>query len=422
MKRYTRLADRQEMISLRQAGHSYSQIVEQTGWSIEMVGKICRAYQAGGEGALKGQPMGRPRRGALSSFEPVVRYGCLRIKCQHRGWGPEVVLAELAKRPWASRVKLPSASRIGAYFSQFGDRLVRARSHKQLPQAGPLEPALRYVHACWQLDSIERFPLPNQHLVNILNLVDYATGLKIGSFVFTARRNGHGCRVSWPQMQDALRQAFSRWGLPDRIRTDRDRVIVAQGNYPFPKFFSLWLVGLGIEHELIRRVIENGSVERAHQTWQGRLSGYGPFDTLAEWQAILDYELWRMNAVLPSRGRNCRRRPPLLVYPEARSPRRFFRPQDELALFDLRRVQAYLADGKWLRKTSQTGNFAFNNQHFYLGRPFKNRVVQLTYQPNTGFLVTCPPDTTIITTLQVAGLTMPDITALSPSDEFVKVL
>jgi hypothetical protein len=70
------------------------------------------------------------------------------------------------------------------------------------------------------------------------------------------------------------------------------------------------LVGLDIEHELIRRVTQNGCVERSHRTWEGRLEGYGPFDTGEEWQVIVDYERWRMNAILPSRGRNCRRRPP----------------------------------------------------------------------------------------------------------------
>ena len=421
MKRYTRLADRQQIVILRQAGHRYREIAEQTGWSFELVGKVCRAYQGRGETALQPPAMGRPATGPLSRFDPLVRFACLRIKCQHRRWGPDVVLAELAKRPWADRVKLPSASRMGAYFSQFGDRLGRVRPHKQLPPATLLEPALRGAHGCWQLDSVERLVLPGNELVNLLNLVDYATGLKIGSLVLAARHNGRCCRISWPQLQTALRQAFTRWGLPNRIRTDRDRVIVAEGDYPFPKLFTLWLVGLGIEHELIRRVIENGCVERAHQTWQGRLSGYGPFETLAEWQTIVDYERWRMNTILPSRGRHCRRQPPLLVYPEAHDPRRWYRPQHELAIFDYRRVQAYLAHGKWLRKTSQTGNFAFNNQHFYLGGAYKDRIVQITYDPQAGFLVTCPPDKTVITSLHVAGLTVADITGLSTTDEFVNV-
>ena len=413
MRRYTSYADQQGIVTLHEQGHSYQAIAEQTNWSFEVVRKICRAYKCQQEIALQPTRLGRPASVILSAFDPRVRFACLRIKLEHPKWGPDVVLAELGKRPWATQVKLPNASRIGAYFSQFGDRLVKARAHKQLPHENPLPPALRCAHGCWQMDVDERVELPGYGLVNILNLVDYATGIKIGAFLFPAHEeDGHRCRISWPQMQFALRRAFTRWGLPKRIRTDRDRVIVAEGDYLFPMPFTLWLVGLGIEHELIRRVIENGCVERAHQTWEGRLDGYGPFEELEEWQIISDYELWRMNAILPSRGRNCRRRPPLMVYPEARIPLRWYRPQDELAIFDIQRVHHYLTNGKWLRHTSSKGQFSLNDQKFNVGVQYKRRWVQVTYDLELGFQVTCPPDKTVIKTIEVAGLTIADITGL----------
>jgi hypothetical protein len=379
MKRYTSYADRQEIVTLHEQGHSYQAIVEQTYWSFEVVRKICRAYKCQQEVALHPTRLGRPATGILSTFDPQVRFACLRIKLEHPKWGPDVVLAELGKRPWATQVKLPNASRIGAYFSQFGDRLVKVRAHKQLPQENPLDPALRCAHGCWQMDVDERVELPGYGLVNILNLVDYATGIKIGAFLFPARReNGRRCRVSWLQMRFALRQAFTRWGLPKRIRTDRDRVIVAEGDYPFPMPFTLWLVGLEIEHELIRRVIENGCVERAHQTWEGRLDGYGPFEELEEWQTM-----------------------------------RWYRPQDELAIFDIQRVHHYLTHGKWLRHTSSKGQFSLSNQKFNVGVKHKRRWVQVNFDIELGFQVTCPPDKTVIKTIDVAGLTIADITGLT---------
>jgi hypothetical protein len=414
MKRYTSYADRQEIVLLHKQGHSYRAIAQQTGWSFEVVRKICRAYEHHQETALQPIKLGRPASGILSTFDPKVRFACLRIKRQHPRWGPDVVLAELATRSWAIRKELPSASRIGAYYSQFGDRLVKVRSHKQLPQDSPLEPALRCAHGCWQMDMDERVELPGYGLVNILNLVDYATGIKIRASIFPAHHeNGRRCRVSWPQMQFALRQAFIQWGLPKRIRTDRDRVIVAEGDYPFPKFFTLWLIGLGIEHEFIRRVIENGCVERAHQTWEGRLDGYGPASELEYWQHLSDYELWRMNAILPSRGRNCRRRPPLMVYPEARIPLRWYHFEDEPAIFDIQRVHQYLTHGKWLRHTSSKGQFSLNNQKFNVGVKFKRRWVQINFDLELGFQVACPPDKTVIKTIEVVDLSTADITGLT---------
>lgn len=413
MKRYSTCADRQEIVALYQQGCTYRQIVQQTHWQYETVRKICRAFKRRGEIALQGVHLGRPARGALSSFDPRVRFACLKIKRQHPGWGPDVVGAELRKRPWAVTVPLPGPSQIGVYFSQFGDRLIQPRLHKQLPQAQPLEAALRVVHGCWQIDAKERMHLPGFGLAHLWEVVDYASGIKIGAFVFPARQNGHACKVSWPQIRAALRQAFTRWGLPDRIRTDRDRVIVPEGDYPFPSAFTLWLAGLGIEHELIRRVIQNGSVERSHRTNYNRLAGYGPYEDLPDWQALMDYETWRSNAILPSRGRACRRKPPLTVYPQARTPRRFYRFEDELQSFDPQRVEAYLAQGKWLRHTSQKGQFSFNNQKFNLGVLYKQRWVQIRYSPEVGFQVTCPPDKEVLKILEVNGLTATHVTGMA---------
>ncbi len=410
--RYTSYADRQEIVTLHQQGYSYRQIAAQTKWSFETVRKICRNYNREGAKALEPGSGGRPAKGPLSTFDPLVRFACLRIKRQHRGWGPDVVLAELANCSWSGRVTLPGPSQIGAYFSQFGSRLVTARTYKQLPQANLLAP-LRMVHSCWQMDVDEQVPLPGYGKVHILNVVDYVSGLKIGSYLFPAYQQRQLCRVSWRQMQQALRQAFTKWGLPKRIRTDRDPVIVNKGNYPFPSPFTLWLVGLGIEHELIKRVIENGSVERSHRTWEGRLSGYGPYPHLSQWQHLVDYELWRMNAVLPSRGRRCHRRPPLMVYPKARFPLTWYRYQDELDIFDLARVQFYLYHGKWLRHTNGKGQFSFNNQKFQTGMANKRRWVQIICLPELKFQVSSLPDNTLIKTIQVNGLTISDITGIS---------
>lgn len=414
MTRRTSYADRLEIVTLHEGGYTYPEIVQHTGWSYETVRKICQQHGREGPAALHPQRLGRPRTGPLSTFDPKVRFAVLKIKRQHPRWGPDVVQAELAKRPWASQVKLPCASSIGDYFSPFGDRLVAPRSHKQLSAAEPRAPALAVVHGCWQLDADERVLLPGYGRVNILNIVDHTSGIKIGAFLFPAQCDGKGCRISWLQYRQALRQAFTRWGLPDRIRTDRDRVIVSKDDYPFPMAFTLWLVGLGIEHELIRRVTQNGSVERSHRTWEDRLEGYGPFEDLADWQMIVDYERWRMNAILPSRGRNCRRQPPLIVYPQANQPRRWYRVADELALFDPQRVQTYLADGKWLRRTNVHGQFSLNGQVFNLRVPYKQRWACVTYVPDVGFQATCPPDNEVILTFQMTGLTATEITGLSP--------
>jgi hypothetical protein len=409
MKRYTDYADQQTILRLRGTGHVYPEIAQETGWSYETVRKVCRAGCP-----QSGRVLGRPAKGLLSTFDPRVRLACLKIKRCHRHWGPEVVRAELAKRDWAKGVKLPCASQIGAYFSQFQGRLVKVRSHIQLPHAGPVTPPAPHAHSCWQIDVQEKVDLPGYGQVNVLDIVDNFTGIKIGVFLFPARQGTRFCKVSLEQYRQALRQSFERWGLPDRIRTDRERVLVPEGNYPYPSVFTLWLVGLGIEHELIRRVIENGSVERSHRTRFDRLDGYGPF-TLSEWQELARYEAWRMNVVLPSRGRHCHRKPPLLVYPQAVQPRRWYRTTHELDLFEIERVQAYLTHGQWLRHTSSKGQFSFHVQKYNLGTSLQARWVQVTFSQTDGFRVTSPPASEILLTFTVDDLTVAAITGLRPA-------
>ena len=89
--------------------------------------------------------------------------------------------------------------------------------------------------------------------------------MKTGSFV--AATNAWDDR----RVQEALRQAFSHWGLCDRFQTDQDRRLVNTGDHPFPSRFTLWLAGLGISHEFARSASDNGCAERFHRTWYGRV-------------------------------------------------------------------------------------------------------------------------------------------------------
>lgn len=150
-----------------------------------------------------------------------------------------------------------------------------------------------------------------------------------------------------------------------------------------PMLFTLWLVGLGIHHEIIQRVTQNGGVECFHRTWEARLLDLALGSDWAAVQDYVNYEVWRMNAVLPSRGRNCRRRPPLLVYPEARTPRRYYSPQEELGIFQLERVEEYLAKGRWLRRTLVRGQFRFHSVLLNAKTRYARQVVVIAFDLET---------------------------------------
>lgn len=178
------------------------------------------------------------------------------------------------------------------------------------------------VHGCWQLDVNERVPLPGYGLAHILDLVDHHSGLKLAAVPFPAQEPRDRVRVTWAQYRQALRAAFSRWGLPDR-------------------------------------------------------------------------------------------HPPLLVYPEARQPRCFYRLEDELALFDEQRVQAYRAQGSWLRRTADKGRFSLGGHYVNLTTAYRQRWVRITYRCcAVGFQATCPPEPTVLKTFQLPGLSAADLTGL----------
>lgn len=383
MMRRTTRADRQQIVALKKAGGSHEAVSAMTGWSVETVRQIWYKFRHAEGATLCDAKVGRPATGLLSTFDPLVRYAALRLKRERPHAGPDVILADMALRPSLRGLRLPSSSSLGAYFSTFGDRLVTPRPHWQLPDQSSRLLPVREAHECWLLDFDEGLNWSGVGWTNVMNVSDLATGIKIGSFVHPAGSAQKRHLIPCQQIQTDFRIAFSRWGLPDRIRTDKDRRLVAPGEYPVPMFFTLWLVGLDIRHEIIQRVTQNGGVERFHRTWEARLLDLtlGP-----DWVAVQDYvnyEVWRMNAVLPSRGRNCRRQPPLLVYPEARTLRRHYSPRDELDIFQLERVEEYLAKGRWLRRTSGQGQFRFHTDVLNAKTRYRRQVVVVTFDLET---------------------------------------
>lgn len=413
MMRRTTRADQQQIIALKKVGQSHQFVSEATGWSIETVRKVWDNHRRTEKTGLSPAKVGRPATGPLSTFDPLVRYVALRRKLERPNAGPDVILADMAVRRSLRGLRLPSSSSLGIIFSSFGDRLVTPRRHLQLPGQSSTLPSATAAHECWLLDFDELLNWSGVGWTNVMNLTDLATGIKIGSFVHPAGSPQKRHLISWEQIQANLRLSFSRWGLPDRIRTDRDRRLVAPGEYPVPMPFTLWLSGFDIRHEIIQRVTQNGGVERFHRTWEGRLLDLPLGSDWQQVQEYVNYAVWRMNAVLPSRGRNCRRRPPLLVYPEARLPRRCDSLQDELLIFQLRRVEEYLTQGRWLRRTSSHGQFRFHSESLNARKPFSRQIVVVTFDLESGRFQVRPADSDdVILTFRPDWLSVAAITGL----------
>ena len=406
----TTVAERNRIVDLKLEGFTLNEIAEQTGWSFECVRKWWRRFQKEGRRALKGKRPGKPANGPMSSFPCSVRFVCLRLKKQHPGWGADVVRLRLAQRLDLAEADLPCSSTIEKYWMQFRDRLYerhRKRHSTTKTEADfiPTEP-----HERWQADFKEQMRIPGlKQKMDILNIRDEATPVKIGSEVFPAGK------CTGRDMQEAFRKAFERWGLCDRLKTDRDKRVLNNNHpHPFPTPFALWLAGLGIAHDLARSAQDNGCIERDNRTWWERVILGRTIQTCEELQQISAEEQDWINERLPSKGRGCAGQPPLTAYPQARIPRRAYTREKELELFSLPRVHEFLSGQFWWRRVSEIGQITISGKQYGVGKSWRGQDVRITFNAQQVLFLVEDDQEQIIKTLEPKNLTAPYITGLKP--------
>jgi transposase len=369
----TSIAERNRMIDLKLQGYSLAAIASEMGWTTGCVRKWWRRYRKGGRAALDPIDRRQQRGGRMSLFDVEVPQAFHAVKMAHPGWGAPLARLHVALQMGVSQSELPSLSTIEKYWAAVCPHLLHtARRH---PPPVPKErgtPAT-LAHQRWQLDFKERMRVAGYGQVDVLNIRDEATPVKIASRLYRV----HQCRTR--EVQDALRSAFSQWGLCDRLQTDRDKRFYSTSHaYAFPSVLVLWLAGLGVAHDLAPSAPANGCVERYHRTWFEHVLRGREFGTLADMQAASDQHLHYLNYDLPSRGRACQGRAPVVAYPDALQPRRPFSRMEEQHLFCLQRVYDFLAPQHWWRRVSQVGQVSLGGKRYHLSQAHAGREVRIT--------------------------------------------
>jgi Homeodomain-like domain/Integrase core domain len=374
--RMTTVHQRQELAHLAATGQSYQAIADQTGVSFWTVRKWVRRYQQGGLAALLTH-FGRPASGPMATFDPLVRYVALRLKLKHLTWGAAYVVKKMREQPLLHGKKLPDATTLWRYWHSFGDRLRHKRhpSEHKLPLAG-------VAHGVWQLDAKESVPIPGVGATTFNQARDEFGRVTVLHRIHPAEAPDQRIvKLTTVQIQQDCRIAFTQWGLPCAIQTDRASIFVDDDPSPFPTLLTLWWVGLGIEHRLIPRHTpkRNGSVERSHRTLNERTLVGQHFSSAAELQNQVDTDWHELNTECPSRARGCAGQPPLLAHPELLIPRRAYRPEWELDLFALSRVYSYLAAQTWTRTVSHNGQVSLGGTHYGVGRAWAEQTVTVSF-------------------------------------------
>jgi len=224
-----------------------------------------------------------------------------------------------------------------------------------------------------------------QAVISPLAVSDEASGAPLARCIHVLRAKGNRQGLTMRLVQADLRQVFTQWGLSDAIRMDRDSVFVGSSRLEWPGTLLLWLVGLAVQPIINRayRPTDNAMVERSHRTWQGDVLVGGQFVDLLALQATSDQSLADRRHDLSSRHRGCHGQPPAVAFPQLMTARRPYHPDQERALFDLRRVDAYLAQWQWRRQVDVAGKIALADRNLRIGKPYRGQMVKIHFDPDT---------------------------------------
>ncbi len=404
--RTTSLQDRVLIGELAEAGFSDRKIAEHLGWQPRTVRKWrCRGQKLGRAG-LESQ-MGRPAKGALSSFASAVSTTLGTWRTQHPRWGPLTLRIQATLESSLAEQRLPSRATIARWLKE--KHLTQSyQRHQDLPQ--PAEVVAQAPHEVWEMDAYGTIYVPDVGMISLINLNDRFSHAKLLSFpcwVGDQRTSRHADTADYLL---ALRLAFLTWGLPDSLRVDRDSVYFDNtSKSPFPTCLHLFLLGLGITlvigpaHQPRQRAI----TERTHQTWDWQvLAGQRFADWNALWRALQAGDDF-LNHYLPCRGSDDL--PPLVAYPQAAMPRRAYDPQREPELFDIARIAAFLAQDKWFRKASNVGVVSLGDHHYTLGKTWTKHDVEITFDPADHCLVFLDQDGRQTKRLPIKGISYSDL-------------
>jgi putative transposase len=382
MRSFTSPTQRRRFFAQHADGLTYERIAAIEGVSVGCVRHWCRRQRKGGGVESRYR---RATLGALSTFDPLVRYVILRLRLEHPAWGPSRIRAKLAKRPSLRGLALPGRATIARYLHQWPR--FRRLPKKRLVTRTRLNPA-QQVHQRWQMDFKDRIPLGDGTQANLHTICDVVGEACLAAKVTDGGKQGQAPRrVSAGDAQSTLRWAFAYWHtLPQELQTDNDTVLVGPlSRGAFPTYFMLWLIGMGIQHLTIRpgRPTENAEVERCHRTLCDYVTTDPPAASLDQLGQTLEAAVFELAHELPSQATGCAGRAPVVAHPELTQPSLPYAPEHELATFDLGRVDQYLAGYLWQRTVNKTGQVYLADHAYSVGRQYARQEVLVCFDPET---------------------------------------
>jgi hypothetical protein len=398
----TTLLDKQRILEMSNSGYSSPYIATQLGLGIHVVRKW---RQRGQQGKTLCPLQGRPKSGVLGSFDSLIREKIDKYRPHTEGWGALTIRTELSFESDLAGKKLPCQSSIGSYLQATG-KTRRYKQSSELPCHPCYPPA--FVHDLWQMDAEGNKKVEGLGTVCMINLKDSASKTYVGTlpFVFEKACN-HPQKFHY---QTLLRMAFMEFGMNHRLQLDHESVFFDnQSTTPYPTEFYLWLLGLGITVCFTPkgRPQQQGMVERAHQTMHQQVTAGQSFENYQQLFDRCQQRRHRLNYDIPSKS--TQNLAPLVACPQAiRSQRPYLFDQEE-AIFDPKRIQTFLEQGRWLRNVSKDRTVSLGGKVYYLPNAVPNAEVRIKYDAANNEFHFFDADQLLINQRPAKGLTFKEL-------------
>jgi len=373
------VAERETVYCGKLAGRRLLDLADELSCSLDCARKWWRVGRDQGLDGLRRSRRKRPKAGALSRFDPLVAQRALYWKQQHPKRGSTRILVDLEKDTVLDGLVLPKPRALAYFFRQACPELLQRRQRRPVAP-----PTARYVHELWQVDGKEAIRLADGIIATVFEVREPVACVCLGAIAHVVQTVKAWRKLTLREVQADLRQVFTEFGLPVGIQTDREKVYGRPPTEAFPTLFTLWLVGLGINHCFGRpgQATDQAHVEREHRTLFDWLEQPQPLTNLGVLQTTLDEARHMHNYVLPSDAGDCQGHPPMEVHPEVLHPLRPYHPAAEMALFDLARVDRFLAQFTWSYKVSKVGQFRIAQYTYSVGKTRAGQRVDVRFDPH----------------------------------------
>jgi transposase InsO family protein len=280
--------------------------------------------------------------------------------------GPKAILYYLPRDPELQGERLPRSSRTIYRILQQAGRIAHRPPHRQEERARPA-PMSR-----WELDFKDAATVPaapegkRQHVVEVLNTVDEGTSVLVDAQV--------GADFHAETTLEAVAELFTRHGLPQAVRIDRDvRFVSSPAGSDFPSALVRFCqcVGVGVLVCDPHHPQQNGFVERYHRTFQEECLAVHRPGTLEEVREATTQFHQHYNWSRPHQGLSCGNRPPRVAFatlpelpavPDLVDPDRWLRVNDGLHL---------------VRLVRRDGTVRVDLKSYYVGRALAGQHVAL---------------------------------------------